>query len=471
MTIRPRKTPLSLCLALALAGAFAARAQADTPAGTLPTAQVDSTVNEILKRTGVPSASIALVRDHTIVYAQAYGCAQLDPCRRATPAMRYAIGSISKEFTATALLLLQEQGKLTIDDAAGKWLPDLGPAANASIRALLSHTSGVRDYWPQDYDPPEMLKPVAPKDIIARWANQPLDFPTGTAWQYSNTGYTIAGLIAEKASGKPLFDFMHERIFAPQAMKTVYDFDAAPLPPDDAVGYMRYGLGPLRASAKEGRGWLFAAGQLAMTASDLARWDISLIDKRVLSDAGYRDLTGEIRLANGAGSQYALGLDVKLRSGRRELSHGGEVGGFTATNVILPEQGLAVVVLTNQDATNASGQIAESLEKLLLAQALPVDTAALAEAKRIFSELQGGKIDAARLTANAKSYFTAQALADFHASLAPLGQPKSFEAAGYGLRGGLVTRTYKAKFTQKDLNIVVRSTPDGLIEQYTLSAE
>lgn len=470
MTIRPRKTPLSWCLVLA--GAFVARTgSADAPAAALPAAAVDGAVNAILARTGVPSASIALVRDHTIVYAQAYGCAQLDPCRRATPAMRYAIGSISKEFTSTALLLLQEQGKLGIDDAAGKWLPNLGPAADASIRALLSHTSGVRDFWPQDYDPPAMLKPVAPKDIIARWANQPLDFPTGTAWQYSNTGYTIAGLIVEKAAGKPLFDFLRERVFEPLAMKSVYDFDAAPLPPGDAVGYMRYGLGPLRASAKEGRGWLFAAGELAMTASDLARWDISLIDKRVLSDAGYRDLTGEIRLTNGAGSQYALGLDVKLRSGRRVLSHGGEVGGFTATNVILPDQGLAVVVLTNQDATGASGQIADSLEKLLLAQAFPVDTTALAEARRIFDELRDGKIDTAHLTANAKSYFTAQALADFHAGLSPLGKPKSFEAAGYSLRGGLVTRTYKAKFAQKDLNIVVRSTADGLIEQYTLSAE
>ncbi|MBS0583873.1 MAG: beta-lactamase family protein [Proteobacteria bacterium] len=469
MTIRPRKMPLSVCFALACAFAVPA-GWADTPAAALPTAQVDSAVNAILARTGIPSASIALVRDHAIVYAQAYGCAQLDPCRRATPAMRYAIGSISKEFTATALLLLQEQGKLAIDDTAGKWVVGL-PASNASIRSLLSHTSGVRDYWPQDYDPPEMLKPIAPKNIILRWASQPLDFPTGTAWQYSNTGYTIAGLIAEKAAGKPLFEFMREHIFEPLAMQTVYDFDAAPLPPDDAVGYMRYGLGPLRASAKEGRGWLFAAGQLAMTASDLARWDISLIDQRVLNAAGYRDLTGEIRLANGAGSQYALGLDVKLRSGQRELSHGGEVGGFTATNVILPEQGLAVVVLTNQDATGASGQIAESLEKILLAQALPVDATALTEAQRIFGELQNGKIDAARLTSNAKSYFTAQALADFRAGLAPLGKPKSFEAAGYQLRGGLVTRRYKAGFAHKDLNIVVRSTPEGLIEQYTLSAE
>ena len=148
--------------------------------------RVDAAVMKVLNRTGVPSASIALVRDRQIVYTNAYGSAQLEPRRAATPQMRYAIGSISKEFTATALLLLQEDKALSIDDAAGKWVDGLGPASGASIRSLLSHTSGIRDFWPQDYDPPEMLKPVAAKDIIARWGNQPLDFASGMRWQYSN---------------------------------------------------------------------------------------------------------------------------------------------------------------------------------------------------------------------------------------------------------------------------------------------
>src|SRR5450755_1778137 len=151
-------------------------------------------------------------------YTQAYGMAQLTPPRAATPTMRYAVGSISKEFTATALLLLQESGKLSIDDPAGKWISGMGPAANASIRSLLSHTSGIRYFWPQDYDPPEMSRPIKPQEIVARWANQPLDFATGTAWQYSNTGYTVAGIIAERASHKPLFQFLEERIFQPLKM-------------------------------------------------------------------------------------------------------------------------------------------------------------------------------------------------------------------------------------------------------------
>lgn len=456
---------------LVAGAALAQPAAAETSLSPTMRARVDAAAKAVLDRTGVPSASVALVRGNEIVYANAYGYARLEPKRNATPDMRYAIGSISKEFTATALLLLQEGGALSIDDPAGKWVDGLGPAAGASLRSMLSHTSGVRDFWPQDYDLPEMSKPVDAKDIISRWANQPLDFPTGTAWQYSNTGYTIAGVAAEKAAREPLFGFMQKRIFAPLGMKSVFDFDASPLPDGDAVGYVRYGLGPLRVAPKEGRGWLFAAGQLSMTASDLARWDIALIQRRVLDAASYRDLETEVRLESGVGSGYALGLDVSLESGRRLLKHGGEVGGFTAENRIYPDDGTAVVVLTNQDAASASDLIAEDIAKLMFVDDTPAAAKALAEAERIFAGLQEGRIDASRLTANARSYFTAQALADFKSGLAPFGKPGKFEIKGSGRRGGFVTRYYEATFATKTLRIVERSEPDGLIEQYTVMAK
>jgi CubicO group peptidase (beta-lactamase class C family) len=410
------------------------------------------------------------VRGGTIVYAQAYGMAQLEPARAAAPSMRYAVGSISKEFTAGALLLLQEARKLSIDDPAGKWVRGLGPAAGVSIRSLLSHTSGIRDYWPQDYDPPEMLQAVTPAQIVARWGDEPLDFPTGTAWQYSNTGYTVAGMIAERAAGESLFGYLHKRVFAPLGMDSVVDFDAGPLTSADAAGYTRFALGPARPAAKEGRGWLFAAGELAMTAADLARWDIALIQRRVFDAASYRDLTTEVRLANGAGAGYGLGLYVQLQSGRRVLKHGGEVGGFTAENRVYPDDGRAIVVLVNEDATDASDGIANALEELIFVADSPADAAAVAGAKRIFAGLAQGRIDAVLLTANARSYFTKEALGDFQASLAPLGAATDFRLLRSGLRGGLVTRVYEVRFAQKTLRVVERSTPAGLVEQYTVNA-
>src|SRR5262252_5980091 len=144
---------------LGAAATLAQPAEAETALSPAMRERVDAAVKSVLDRTGVPSASVALVRGNEIVYANAYGLAQLEPKRNATPEMRYAIGSISKEFTAAALLLLQESGALSIDDPAGKWVDGLGPAGGASIRSMLSHTSGVRDFWPQDYDLPEMSKP------------------------------------------------------------------------------------------------------------------------------------------------------------------------------------------------------------------------------------------------------------------------------------------------------------------------
>lgn len=433
-------------------------------------ARIDAIATEVLNGTGVPSASVAIVRHSVITYVRAYGWGQLEPRRAASPEMRYAVGSISKEFTATGLLLLQERGSLSLDDPAGKWLIDLGPARGATIRSLLSHTSGIRDYWPQDYDPPDTLKPVDPVQIVHRWARQSLDFPTGTSWQYSNTGYTVAGLIAERAAHQPLFQFLQKNLFAPFGMKSVFDFDAAPLPAGDAMGYTRYALGPPRPAAKEGRGWLFAAGELAMTASDLALWDIALIKQRALTAASYRELTTEVQLRSGVGTGYGLGLFVDLDSGKRVLKHSGEVGGFTAENRIYPDEEVAIVVLINQDATDASATMADAIARVVLEGDSPEEASATREARQLFEQLQGGHIDLSRLTANARSYFTNQALADFRDSLGPLRKPQRFELKKRFERGGLINRTYEIEAGGRKLQARLKSEPNGLIEQFTVDA-
>jgi len=241
------------------------------------TAAIDKAVNDVLKQTGAPSASIAVVKDGKIVYTHAYGLARLEPPMPATSDMRYSIGSISKQFTASAILMLAEEGKLSLDDRMARWFPDLTRASDVSIRELLSMTSGYQDFWPQDYVMPMMLNPVTPQEILNGWAKKPLDFEPGTKWQYSNTNYVIAGMIVEKAAGMPLLDFLQKRVFGPLQMTSVVNTDLAPLGPDQPLRYLRYALGPLREAPKEGRGWMFAAGELAMTAQDLAKWDISMI--------------------------------------------------------------------------------------------------------------------------------------------------------------------------------------------------
>ena len=251
-------------------------------AAPLDEARAAQIVRAELKRLGVPSASVAIVLGDRIAYAQAFGKARLRPERGATTADRYQIGSISKQFLAASILMLQEDGKLSLVDRVGQYLPELDSAAKVTLRQLLSHTAGIRDYWPQDYVFTRMRSPVSPAEILELWARQPLDFPPGERWQYSNTGYTVAGVIFEKVAGESLFAFMQHRVFGPLHMSSVQNADEEIVDSADAVGYTRAALGPLRPAPLVGKGWLFAAGELAMTAEDLARWDLSIIDQSLM---------------------------------------------------------------------------------------------------------------------------------------------------------------------------------------------
>src|SRR5690348_4434287 len=202
--------------------------------------EIDKIANDALAATGVPSASVSIVENGQITYAKAYGKARLDPATPAEPQMRYAIGSISKQFTATAILMLQEEGKLTLADHVDKYVPGLARGNEVTIRELLSHTSGYQDFWPQDYVPPMMEKSTTPQQIIDRWAKQPLDFEPGTQWQYSNTNFIIAGLIVQKASGTPFTKFVHAQILDRLGLTSAVDFDALGPSAAQPIGYLPY---------------------------------------------------------------------------------------------------------------------------------------------------------------------------------------------------------------------------------------
>jgi D-alanyl-D-alanine carboxypeptidase len=460
------------CLVVVLAClAGAGLAQAPTGLSAAEQKQIDEIAAKALADAGVPSASLAVVKDGRIAYVHAYGDARLDPAVPARPEMRYCIGSISKQFTAAAVLLLAEQGKLSLDDPVSKYVPDLTRANEVTIRELLSHTSGYQDFWPQDYVPPLMLKPTTAEQILDRWARIPLDFDPGTRWQYSNTNFVIAGLIVEKASGMPFMDFLQKHIFTPLHMQSVLTIEKAKSLATEPEGYLRYALGPPRPAPVEGAGWMFAAGELSMTASDLARWDISLMEQSLLRPASYKELERETLLKNGAGTGYGLGIGVAEDNGQLRLAHGGEVSGFVAQNAVFPEGRAAIVVLTNLDASGAAGQIARKIRPLLFPVQDKNEAARLATARRVFQDLQQGKIERALFTDNANSYFSEQAVKDFASSLGPLGTPEEFKQTSYSERGGMDFRAYSVKFKSKSVRITVRDLPDGRIEQFQVAAQ
>ena len=441
-------------------------------ANTLPAAlqaQIDKVANDALKSSGVPSASIAVVRDGKLAYVHAYGNARLDPKTPATSAMRYSIGSISKQFTAAAILMLQQQGRLSLDDKVAKYFPELTDADQITIRQLLSHTSGYQDYWPQDYLMPPMKLPATPAAIMDKWAEKPLDFAPGSQWQYSNTNFVIAGSLVQKLTGETPFQFLQQHVFAPLGIADVYDTNLHALPATDARGYSRFALGPLRPSEKEGVNWMFGAGELAMTAGDLAKWDIAMVDQTLLQPTSWKAMQTEVVLNDGLAAGYGLGVFVGSMDGRRMISHDGEVMGFTAGNYVFPDDRVAVVVQTNQDAVGTFRTIGMGIAKALFDVRDPAANESLEQAEAIFANLQKGKIDRSLFTDDANSYFDATGLHDYQASLAPLGKPDAFTIRSARKRGGMQMRSYTATFGDKKLGITTYLLPDGKIEQYIVA--
>jgi len=450
-------------LLLAALGAQAQRVDTLDPALQ---GRIDRIAAQVLEQTGVPSASLAVVKGGKLVYTQAYGKARLDPPLAATPQMRYSIGSISKQFTAAAILLLQEDGKLNLDDAVGKYVPGLTRGDEVTVRQILSHTSGYQDYWPEDYVMTPMLHAESAQQILDTWAKKPLDFEPGTQWQYSNTNYVIAGRIVEAVTGSSLMDFLTQRVFRSLGMKSVWNSDETKLTQADATAYYRHALGPLRVAPKEGRGWMFAAGELAMTAHDLALWDESLIAQTVLKPESYKQMFTEVKLKDGKGTHYGLGVDVRDRDGHRSIEHSGEVSGFVADNEVLVDDGVAVAVLTNQDAVGAASTIARLAAPAILGAA---GTEAEKQALAIFHDLQLGRIDRSLLAPNLDDYFTAEALSDFQSSLTPLGEPLTFRQASTELRGGMTFRGFDIVYPGKRLRLTTYTYPDGKLEQYLIA--
>ena len=464
-------TRITLAILSLFALALPAAAQ---PITTAEQARIDALVTKTLADTRVPSASIALVRDGKIVLARAYGTASptIGPAR---PDLRYQIASNSKQFTAMALLLLEDEGKLSLDDKVSKWVAGISGGDRIALRQLLSHTAGLQDYWPQDYLFDAMKVPVSPLGIVDRWARKPLDYVPGTRWQYSNTGYVVAGLVVEKAAGQSLMAYLQRRIFAPLGMRPVNidDSNTAAYP----AGYTRFALGPVRLAPPPARGWLYAAGELSMTASDLAKWDIARIERGLLPAEDWAAQEAPVTLTDGTTNGYGLGVSSGTAGGRRFINHGGASVGFLSQNTVYPDDRAAIVVLTNGEYSAATDTLTAGLAEIILRPAaapiaVAVEPDRSAEARSLYDGLVLGQLDRGRLTANANSYFNAVARADYRSSLAVLGPPTAFVAVGTPrLRGGFVNRNYRIVAGGRTLRLITYAKPgaNGRWEQFIVT--
>ncbi len=461
--------------ALALFALFASAAPAPAqPISADEQVRIDKLVTDTLTKTKTPSASIAVVRDGKLVLARAYGKAS-ETIPVATPDLPYQIASNSKQFTAMAMLMLEDEGKLDLDDKVAKYLSGISGGDRISLRQLLSHTSGLQDYWPQDFSFAAMAKPTTPQGIIDIWAKKPLDYQPGTQWQYSNTGYVVAGQIVEKVAGEPLLSFLQKRIFKPLGMTSVVDMDKA-VGAGFPQGYGRAALGPVRVATPAAPGWLYAAGELSMTPADLAKWDIARMERSLVPADDWAEQESTVKLADGKDTYYGLGVYNRVANGRRMISHGGESVGFLSANNVYPDQKAAIVVMTNTWSSPASGQIMRGLADIVLppltADSDPVAAAHAARVRTVYDQLRTGALDRKLLTPNANYYFTPTVAGDFRTSLGPLGAPTAIEPQGTpALRGGFVTQHYAVKYPDLTLNLSVFMEPGatGRVEQFLVT--
>jgi CubicO group peptidase (beta-lactamase class C family) len=438
---------------------------------------LDQRIAAFRAKAASPSLSIAVVQNGRLTYAKAFGKADLAANRPADADTVYPIGSVTKQFVSAAILMLQAEGTLSIEDYVDRYLPNFPHGKEVRIRQLLTHTSGYGDYAWVDYYLQPWGRPDPIMQILEGVAQSPLAFRPGTVWEYSNTNYSIAAVIAEKVAGVPLHRFLAQRIFGPLGMASagLCRVDT----PHRATGYFRPALGSARPSPPETFGaegsasWGFGAYDLCMTPSDLARWNVGLMQERVLSAQSYRRLTTEEHLANGEGTEYGLGVDIGSFHGVREISHEGATIGGGCDNRTLPSAVGSVTICDNLG--NNSGHGGESVEELAMRLIAPPAFKAsdqeIQSITQLIAALRNGRAVAGLLTPDAQSYFDNAILRVYRETLRSLGALLVLTPVAQRSRGTVMRHVYRAEFETASVQLNVFITSDGLFQQFMIFEE
>jgi D-alanyl-D-alanine carboxypeptidase len=343
---------LTARLALALLLAFATPTIAgQTP--QRPAAQLVSELNGLLSPrfpTDGPGAAVVVVKDGRVIFRKGYGMANLELKTPMQPDMVFEIGSITKQFTSTAILMLVEQGKLSLDDDLHKYLPDYpDKGAKISIENLLTHTSGIKSYtddlkwqgtWRQD---------LTVQQIIDITKDDPLEFPPGSKWKYDNTGYILLGAIIEKVTGLSYADYVRKNIFEPLGMKHSYYGSNSAVIPGRASGYSRNGGNWVHATYLS-MSQPYAAGALMSSVDDLAIWDAAVSAGKLLSKASWDHAFTPYKLIDGDDTHYGFGWSIEAYDGHSIVRHNGGIFGYVSEVARLPDDHVYVAMLTNSDA-------------------------------------------------------------------------------------------------------------------------
>jgi CubicO group peptidase (beta-lactamase class C family) len=340
-----------------------------------PSERAAASLDGLINKADDPGFAVLVARDGKILFEESYGLADREHHVPITSQTTFRIGSITKQFTASAILKLQEEGKLSVDDKLSKYILDFPRGNEVTLRQLLNHTSGIHDWSPEPNHLSDLSKPTTIEALIEGIKKPPYDFDPGTKWKYDNSGYTLLGYIVEKVSGQSYGDFLRDNLFQPLGMTNTGVYRTHMGLPHEALGYS-LGTNGFEPEFFIDPSWNGGEGALYSTVEDLYRWNEGVFNGNVLDAASRKAAftpvpTKASQLNSGNG--YGFGWFVGTYRGLRDISHGGSMSGFTSMLLRIPDEKLTVTVLANANPgrPNASpSRLAYQMVDIFLADKL-----------------------------------------------------------------------------------------------------
>ena len=461
---------------------FAGRPVVTPPPAPLPSAaaltndqmrKIDQIAIQSLQDQAVGGIALAVVRNGRVVYSRGYGLSSVELQQTMRDSSLFEIGSITKEFTAAAVLSLVDDGRLTLDTPLGKFVPDFPRANEITIRDLLSMRSGIQDYTDQPGFDKAAFTPTTPEAIVATVKQLPLDFDPGTQWEYSNTNYVLLGMVIEKAGGSSYVDTIFNKIVRPLNMLVTTYGNAGASSPDMATGYILQG-DRMRPDKPWDLDWAYSAGGLVSNVLDLAVWDTALLSGKVLNDADLRQMWSATTLKDGTSVPYGFGWTIESIYGHREIDTNGGLPGYNGRNATFPNDKFDVVVLGNSQAFNAGPIVRQVFAMFFPPTAAQIaadqsgDAAAAARSRYVFRQLQAGTLSASQLLPQAAKRLTPSLLAQAKSQLGKLGAPVKFQQTDKYLLGTQTVYTYSVAFKQAAIGFVVSLDASGKVGSLTV---
>lgn len=436
--------------------------------------KIDEFVRREMERQRVPGVAVAMIRGGDVVVAKGYGLANLEHQVPADPQTLFQSGSVGKQFTAAAVMLLVEAGKLRLDESVTTYLPE-APAEwkPITIRHLLTHTSGIPEYTTDDFD----YRRDYSEDEIARMAYAlKLEFPAGSRWNYSNTGYALLGIIIRRASGKFYGDLLHEQVFAPLGMTTARVISEEDVIPNRAAGYR------LVDEQVKNQEWVApqlnttADGSLYLSLQDFIAWDHGIRSKAVLSAQSWEQIFEPVKLNSGRAWPYGFGWVIDEVAGQTAHSHGGSWQGFRASVARYLGDDLTLVVLANL-AEAKTWLLLEGLAALENPALKPEDEAIADDQPAVTRRLRDLLAAAAAGHLNPDEFayvragFFPTVTEEYQELLRDLGDPNTIELLERRDLGDDRFQRYRVSYAKKTLFATLRIVPDGRISEFAVWSE